>query len=109
MDRITRERMVLDTALLNERVNTQRNSILDIAERYGAYNVRVFGSVARGESHQASDVDFLVEMQPGHSLLDRIALKQDLEDLLGCRVDVATPGTLHECIKDQVLQDARPL
>ena len=58
MTRVTRERMVLDTAPLNERVKTQRNSIFDIAERYGAYNVRMFGSVARGESHQASDVDF---------------------------------------------------
>lgn len=94
---------------LDERLRTQRDRILTIAERYGAYNVRVFGSVARGESQPTSDVDFLVEMQPGHSLLDRIALKQDLEDLLGCRVDVATPRTLHECIKDRVLQDAKPL
>jgi predicted nucleotidyltransferase len=94
---------------LDERLQTQRDRILTIAERYGAYNVRVFGSVARGESQPTSDVDFLVEMQPGHSLLDRIALKQDLEDLLGCQVDVATLRTLHEGIKDRVLQDAKPL
>ncbi|QQE64305.1 hypothetical protein GFS31_09850 [Leptolyngbya sp. BL0902] len=87
----------------------QRNRILSIAEQYGAYDVRIFGSVARGESGLTSDVDFLVEMQPGHSLLDRIALKQALEDLLECRVDVATPRTLHECMKDSVLQDAKPL
>jgi predicted nucleotidyltransferase len=101
--------MALEAAPLAERVRNQRNRILSIAEQYGAYDVRVFGSVARGESRLTSDVDFLVEMPPGHSLLDRIALKQALEDLLGCRVDVATPGTLHECIKDSVLQDARPL
>jgi predicted nucleotidyltransferase len=94
---------------LDERLQNQRDRILTIAERYGAYNVRVFGSVARGESQPTSDVDFLVEMQPGHSLLDRIALKQDLEDLLGCQVDVATLRTLHEGIKDRVLQDAKPL
>ena len=102
--------MVLDTAPLNERVkNSTKQHFLTLLNVMGRTNVRMFGSVARGESHQASDVDFLVEMQPEHSLLDRIALKQDLEDLLGCRVDVATPGTLHECIKDKILQDARPL
>ncbi|MBW4484508.1 MAG: nucleotidyltransferase family protein [Tildeniella torsiva UHER 1998/13D] len=101
--------MTSKTISLNERLQTQRDRILTIAERYGAYNVRVFGSVARGESRQTSDVDFLVEMQPGHSLLDRIALKQDLEDLLECRVDVATLKTLHECIKDRILQDSKPL
>jgi predicted nucleotidyltransferase len=101
--------MALEAAPLAERVKNQRNRILRIAERHGASDVRVFGSVARGESQPTSDVDFLVEMQPGHSLLDRIALKQALEDLLGCRVDVATPGTLHECIKNSVLRDAKPL
>ena len=105
----TGESIASDAVPLDERLRTQRDRILTIAERYGAYKVRVFGSVARGESQPTSDVDFLVEMQPGHSLLDRIALKQDLEDLLGCRVDVATLRTLHDCIKDRVLQDAKPL
>lgn len=56
--------------------------------------MRVFGSVARGESQQTSDVNFLVELQPGHSLLERIALKQDVKDFLGCRVDVANPNDI---------------
>ena len=92
-----------------ESLRADRGRILAIAEKYGASNIRVFGSVARKHNHLDSDIDFLVDMQPGHSLLDRIGLKQDLEDLLGRSVDVATPGTLHECIKDKVLQDARPL
>jgi uncharacterized protein len=83
-----------------------REEILKIAAQYGAYNVRVFGSVARGEARLDSDVDFLVEMEAGRNLLDRIALKQDLEELLGREVDVAKPSNLHELIKDKVLQEA---
>jgi len=59
-----------------------------LAERRGARNIRVFGSVARGEAGPESDLDLLVEMEPGRSLLDHIALIQDLEEVLGCRVDV---------------------
>jgi predicted nucleotidyltransferase len=92
-----------------ESLKANRAKILALAEKYGASNVRVFGSVARGEAQTDSDVDFLIDLEPGRSLLDHIGLKQDLEDLLGRSVDVATPGTLHECIKDKVLQDARPL
>ncbi len=83
-----------------------REEILKIAAKYGAYNVRVFGSVARGEARQDSDVDFLVEMEIGRNLLDRIGLKQDLEELLQREVDVAKPSNLHELIRDKVLQEA---
>jgi uncharacterized protein len=72
-------------------------------------NIRVFGSVARGSDSASSDVDLLVDMEPGHSLIDRIALIQDLEDLLGHPVDVANPRTLHEQIRDQVMAEAVPL
>ncbi|MGF1571080.1 MAG: nucleotidyltransferase family protein [Nodosilinea sp.] len=96
----------MTTQSLEKQLQAQREMILHLAEQYGAFNVRVFGSVARGESHQDSDIDFLVDMQPGHSLLARIGLKQALEDLLACRVDVATPGTLHEQIRDRVLREA---
>lgn len=83
-----------------------REEILGIAAKYGAYNLRVFGSVARGEARPDSDVDFLVELEPGRNLLDRIALIQDLEELLGRKVDVAKPTNLHERIRDKVLKEA---
>ncbi|WP_414589828.1 nucleotidyltransferase family protein [Scytonema sp. PCC 10023] len=83
-----------------------REEILQIAAKHGAYNVRVFGSVARGEAREDSDVDFLVELEPKRSLFDYIALMQDLAELLGRKVDVAEPETLHELIKDKVLQSA---
>lgn len=90
-------------------LKNKRSEILAIAARYGASNIRVFGSVARGEENPDSDIDFLVEIEPGRSLLDQIALMQDLERLLGCKVDVAEPDTLHEKIRDRVLQEAIPL
>jgi uncharacterized protein len=80
--------------------------ILKIAAKYGAYNIRVFGSVARGEARDNSDVDFLVEMETGRNLLDRIGLKQDLEELLGRSVDIAKTSNLHDLIRDKVLREA---
>jgi predicted nucleotidyltransferase len=87
----------------------RRAEILSTAARYGAFNVRVFGSVARGDSCAASDVDFLVELKPGRSLLDHVGLWQDLEELLGCKVDLVEPEGLHWYIKDRVLSEAIPL
>jgi len=89
-------------ALLKEK----REEILAIAAKHGAYNVRIFGSVARGEARPDSDVDFLVEIEQNRSLLDRIALIQDLEDLLGRKVDVAKPENLRETIRAKVLREA---
>ncbi|PMB06261.1 DNA polymerase subunit beta [Fischerella thermalis CCMEE 5273] len=83
-----------------------KEEILRIAAKYGAYNVRVFGSVARGEARPDSDVDFLVELEPQRTLLDQIALMQSLEELLGHKVDVTEPETLHELIRDKVLREA---
>jgi predicted nucleotidyltransferase len=80
--------------------------ILAIAEKYGASNIRVFGSVARGESKADSDIDFLVDLGAERSLLDKIGLKQDLEDLLGHSVDIAEVTTLHDRIREQALKDA---
>ncbi|MBW4604037.1 MAG: nucleotidyltransferase family protein [Calothrix sp. FI2-JRJ7] len=83
-----------------------REEILQIAAKHGAYNVRVFGSVARGEASVNSDVDFLVEIEPKRSLFDYIALIQDLTKLLGRKVDVAEPESLHDLIKEKVLREA---
>ncbi len=77
-----------------------------IAGKHGARKVRIFGSVARGEADAASDLDFLVEMEPGRSLLDLGGLLMDLQDLLGCRVDVVTEKGLRERIRDRVLKEA---
>jgi uncharacterized protein len=71
--------------------------------------VRVFGSAARGEAEPDSDIDFLVDFEPGRSLLDLSRLWQDLEELLGRQVDVVEPGGLHWYIRDRVLQEAVPL
>jgi len=76
---------------------------------YGASNVRIFGSVARGEAKPDSDVDFLVELESSRSLLDHVALIQDLEDLLGRKVDVATDKGLRERFRDRILKEALPL
>ena len=83
-----------------------RAAIMEIAARNGAQNLRIFGSVARGDAKGSSDVDLLVEMEPGRSLLDLSGLVLDLEDLLGCHVDIVTEKTLHPRIKQRVLADA---
>lgn len=91
---------------IDEILKANREEILRIAAKHGAYNIRVFGSVARGEARPDSDVDFLVELEPKRTLLDQIALMQSLEELLGRKVDVTEPATLHECIKERVLKEA---
>jgi uncharacterized protein len=86
-----------------------RAEILAAAARHGASNVRVFGSVARGDADAASDIDFLVDFEPGRSLLDLAGLLVDLEDLLGHRVDVVTEPGLKARIRPRVLAEAVPV
>jgi predicted nucleotidyltransferase len=86
-----------------------RQAILQIAARHGARNVRLFGSVARGEDRPGSDVDLLVDMEPDRSLLDVVGLGQDLEELLDRRVDVLTAASLHPRIRARVIAESRPL
>jgi predicted nucleotidyltransferase len=81
------------------------DEVLQIAASYGARNVRIFGSLARGEAGPDSDIDILVNLDSGRSLLDIIALKQDLEDLLGCEVDVVTEEAISPYIREQVLKE----
>lgn len=94
---------------LNKLIQDKRPEIFKIAARHGAYNVRLFGSVARGEADEASDVDVLVELEPNRSLLDLGGLLADLEELLGCKVDVVTERGLKTRIRDRVLKEAVPL
>jgi len=97
------------TTNLHKLLDEKRNAILDAAERHGARNVRIFGSVARAEDDERSDLDFLVEMEPGRSLLDHAALLLDLEQLLGCKVDVLSERGLKARMRERVLSEARPL
>ncbi|GIV81657.1 MAG: nucleotidyltransferase [Anaerolineae bacterium] len=94
---------------LEELLSQKRREILQIASRHGARRIWVFGSVARGESDTASDIDFLVDLEPGRSLLDLGGLQFDLEMLLGCRVDVVTVRGLKARIREQVLREAIPV
>lgn len=90
-------------------LKTHRAEILAIAQRHGASNVRVFGSVARGEAGPGSDVDILVDLERGRSLLDHAQLQIDLEALLGRKVDVVTERGLRSHLRDRVLHEAIPL
>ena len=90
-------------------LKTKRPQVLEIARQHGAYHVRVFGSVARGEAQPGSDIDFLVEMEPGRSLLDMGGLVMDFQQLLGNSVDVVTERGLKSRIRARVLAEAIPL
>jgi len=97
--------MVTLDALRAER----REEILRLAGRRGAHNVRVFGSVARGEAKEDSDLDLLVAWEPGRSLLDPAGLVQDLQELLGSKVHIGTEQSLHWYVRDRILREATPL
>ena len=87
-------------------VRENRDQVLSIAERYGATNVRLFGSVARGEDDDQSDIDLIVDMAPGRSLFDLGGLLMELNALLGKRVDITTERGLKQRIRDRVLKEA---
>jgi predicted nucleotidyltransferase len=94
---------------LNSLLKSRREEILSIAARHGARNVRVFGSVARGEAGENSDIDLLVELDQGRSLLDLTGLVVDLEELLERKVDVVTEQGLYWLLRRRILKEARPL
>jgi uncharacterized protein len=94
---------------IREIIGDKRDAILALAAQYGASNVRVFGSVAEGKADQASDVDFLVDMELGRSLLDLGGLLMDLQKLLGRDVDVVTETGLRDRIRQKVQSQAVPL
>lgn len=92
-----------------ELLQSKRTEILRVAKKYGAHNVRVFGSVARGDAGPESDVDLLVDFEPGRSLLQHASLLVELEDLLELKVDVVTESGLRPQVRERVLIEARPL
>lgn len=87
-------------------LRARRREILGCAAEHGARNVRVFGSTARDETSETSDVDLLVEMEPGRSLLDLVGLWQDLEDMLGTHVDVLSEGGVSPFLRERIYADA---
>jgi len=94
---------------LKRLLQEKRQEIFQIAARHGVRNIRVFGSAARGEAGEGSDVDLLIEAGPQRTPWFPGGLIAELEELLGCRVDVVTEKALHWYIRDRVLQEARPL
>ncbi len=94
---------------INTLLRAKREDILRTAMRYGAYNIRVFGSVVRGEADIKSDIDLLVDIEPGRTLFDLESLLIDLQSLLGREVDVVTEKGLRGRIRERVLKDAVPL
>ncbi len=94
---------------LEKLLTEKREEILRICAKHGARNVRVFGSIARGEADERSDIDLLVEMEPGRTLLDHARLLLELDELLGRRVDVVSDRGIKPRIRERVLREAEPL
>ena len=100
----------LTAEMITDRLLQQkREEILRLCARYGARNVRVFGSLARGESDEMSDIDLIVEFEPGRTLLDHAALWIELQQLLGRKVDVMSERGMKPRVRDRVLREAVPL
>jgi predicted nucleotidyltransferase len=93
--------MVTKSDILN-----RREEILALAKRHGASNIRVFGSVARGDATATSDLDLIVRFEPGRSLLDQGSLLMDLQDLLGIRVDLIDEDAMRPRFRHHALQEA---
>ena len=94
---------------LPQRLQGAREEVLAVAHRYGARNLRIYGSVARGQDRPGSDLHLLVDLEQGCSLLEVIALRQELEALLNCQVDLAEAAQLHPLIRDQIIAQAKAL
>ncbi len=94
---------------IEKRLKEKRDAVMLLAAKHGARNIRVFGSIARGDSCPESDVDLLVKMEEGRSLLDLSAMVLDLKELLGVNVDVVSEDGLYWLLRRKILKEARPL
>lgn len=90
-------------------VAAHRAEILALAQKHGAQNVRIFGSVVRGNASESSDLDLLVSLGPKRTPFFPGGLIADLQELLGCEIDIVTENALHRLIREQILREARPL
>lgn len=93
----------------SEALSTRRDQVIRIAAARGARSVRVFGSVVKGLDREGSDLDLLVDLPLGTSLLHIVGLQLDIEDALGVKVDLCTERELHPDLKERILAEARPL
>jgi predicted nucleotidyltransferase len=109
VDRIGEEAVRKQPFTLEELRRHYRDAILEIARRHKATNVRVFGSVARGENTGESDIDFLVDFEAAATLWDQIGLWQDLTELIGREVDLSVEKNLREEFRNDILRDATSL
>jgi predicted nucleotidyltransferase len=101
--KVAKQDITLDTVL------QKRRDILEVARDHGLVNIRIFGSLARGEGTLPSDIDFLVDLEKGRSLLDLGGASVKLQELLGRKVDIVTERGLHWYLRDKILKEARPL
>jgi len=92
-----------------DELRRRRDEILEIANRHGAHDIRVFGSVARGDAGEDSDLDLIVRFEPDRSLFDHGGLLMDLRELLGQKVDVISEGGMRQRFRDHVMKEAVPL
>lgn len=90
-------------------LKSRREEILALARKYGVTDVRVFGSVARGDEKKGSDIDFLIDMERDRSLFDLIGFQQDMEEIFKRKCDVVSRNGLHWFIRDRILNEARPV
>lgn len=95
--------------MLSPEIADRRTEILDLANRFGITHVRVFGSQVRGTASKSSDVDFVVQVRPGHSLLDLLGFEASVEALLGCPVDVVSERGLPQAIYQEIQRECTPL
>ncbi len=102
-------KMIVKNMSLQQKLQERRNDIIELARARGAYNIRIFGSVARGEATESSDIDLLVDLAPGRTLFDLGGLLHDLQDVLDCKVDVVTEKGLRQRIRQEILAEAIPL
>jgi predicted nucleotidyltransferase len=100
---------VARTGLNEHAVRRRRRELLEVARRHGARNLRVFGSTARGDARPDSDVDLLVDLEAGRTLLDLVALRREASDVLGRPVDIATPQMLRDSVRREAERDAVPV
>jgi predicted nucleotidyltransferase len=109
-DHVKMEKLIQRLAMRTlDEVRSYRKAILQLAKKYGIRRVRVFGSVVRQETTAESDVDILVDFEPGRSLLDQVGFEQDLQALLGCKVEVLAEGGISPHLESRILQEAVPL
>jgi len=92
-----------------EQLRRHRDSIHAIGKRYGVRSIQLFGSVVRGDAGSRSDIDFLVDIEPGRSLMDQAGFMLDVEELLGCPVDVVVEGGINPRLQDRIHHEAQPL